>query len=274
MWRARRARRARHIAMASTATLLGLFAVAALAQPPTTTPPKGVSEVNRHIRGENSDTPLVREGQALFEEGCSSCHGFDAKGIADRGPSLLGAGAAAADFYLRTGRMPLGQVGEEPLRAPPQYTDREIRALDAYVGSLGGQPIPTVEPQRGSLADGFRLFDESCAGCHAISGKGGVAIGGYAPPLGEATPTQVGEAIRVGPYLMPSFSERQLTDADVDSIARYVQLTQEPDDAGGFGIGHIGPVPEGLVAWLAALAAILLVARLIGERTGSEEEPR
>jgi ubiquinol-cytochrome c reductase cytochrome c subunit len=98
-----------------------------------------------------------------------------------------------------------------------------------------------------------------------------VAIGGYAPPLGEATPTEVGEAIRVGPYIMPRFSETLITPGDVDSIAGYVGLTQNPEDAGGFGIGHIGPVPEGLVAWLAALAALLLVARLIGERQDDDE---
>ncbi len=126
----------------------------------------------------------------------------------------------------------------------------------------------------------MEIFTESCAGCQGIGGKGGVAIGGYAPPLGEATPTEVGEAIRVGPYIMPRFSEAQITPAEVNSIARYVELTQEPEDAGGFGIGHIGPVPEGLVAWLAALAALLLVARLIGDGLGDSdaddaaEEPR
>jgi ubiquinol-cytochrome c reductase cytochrome c subunit len=75
---------------------------------------------------------------------------------------------------------------------------------------------------------------------------------------------------------MPRFSEAQITPADLDSIARYVELTKHPEDAGGFGIGHIGPVPEGLVAWLAALAALLLVARLIGERVDGDEskEPR
>ncbi|HEX4499088.1 MAG TPA: c-type cytochrome, partial [Thermoanaerobaculia bacterium] len=181
----------------------------------------------------------------------------------------------------RTGRMPLDQVGDEPLRGEPRFDDEEIRALDAYVGSLGeGPAIPKVEPAKGSVSEGMKMFTESCAGCHGIGAKGGVAIGGYAPPLGEATPTEIGEAIRVGPYIMPRFSAAQITPADVNSIARYVELTQEPEDAGGFGIGHIGPVPEGLVAWLAALVALLLVARLIGERLGGSraddeaEEPR
>jgi ubiquinol-cytochrome c reductase cytochrome c subunit len=224
---------------------------------------------------------LVSEGRELFETGCSTCHGFGGKGVKGQGPSLVGAGEAAADFYLRTGRMPLDQVGDEPLRGEPRYSDTEIRALDAYVGSLGeGPAIPRVEPGKGSVRQGMEMFTDSCAGCHGIGAKGGVAIGGYAPPLGEATPTQVGEAIRVGPYVMPRFSAAQITPAEVNSIARYVELTKSPEDAGGFGIGHIGPVPEGLVAWLAALAALLLVARLVGERLGDDsgddeaEEPR
>jgi ubiquinol-cytochrome c reductase cytochrome c subunit len=252
--------------MATLALLLGAFATASFASPPTGLP-SGVSDIDHTGVGSKSATPLEREGRHLFEEGCSSCHGFDGAGVPGQGPSLTEAGEAAADFYLRTGRMPLDQVGEQPLRGEPRYSDTQIRALDAYVGSLGpGPAIPVVRPQQGSLSEGMRLFGESCSGCHGIGGKGGVAIGAHAPPLGESSPTEVGEAIRVGPYVMPRFSEAQLDQADLDSIARYVQLTQDPDDAGGFGIGHIGPVPEGLVAWFAAIAALLLIARLIGER--------
>jgi ubiquinol-cytochrome c reductase cytochrome c subunit len=252
--------------MGAAAILLAGFAVAAWAQPPTTAGPQ---------------TKQVDEGREIFEANCSSCHGFEGEGVKNTGPSLVGAGEAAADFYLRTGRMPLSRVGDEPVRGEPRYDNGEIEALDAFVGSLGeGPPIPNVDLSKGSLSEGMEMFTDSCAGCHAISGKGGVAIGGYAPPLGEATPTEVGEAIRVGPYLMPRFSEADITPEDVDSLARYVELTKEPEDAGGFGIGHIGPVPEGLVAWLAAVVALLLVARLIGERLGGSraddeaEEPR
>jgi ubiquinol-cytochrome c reductase cytochrome c subunit len=263
--------------MAAVALLLGTFAVAAWAHPPSD---------SESLAAESgltaaATTQKVAEGRELFETSCSSCHGFEGKGEKGQAPSLVGAGEAAADFYLRTGRMPLDQVGEEPLRGEPSFDDAQIEALDNYVGSLGeGPAIPDVDPSRGSVSEGMEQFTDSCAGCHGIGAKGGVAIGGYAPPLGEATPTEVGEAIRVGPYIMPRFSEAQITPAQVDSIARYVQLTQEPEDAGGFGIGHIGPVPEGLVTWLAALAALLLVARLIGEGLGGSdaedeaEEPR
>jgi ubiquinol-cytochrome c reductase cytochrome c subunit len=70
---------------------------------------------------------------------------------------------------------------------------------------------------------------------------------------------------------MPSFGRRQLSDHDVDSIARYVRdVVDAPDDQGGWGIGHIGPVPEGMVAWLLAAVALLLIARIIGERREEE----
>lgn len=266
--------RPRRLAMGALALALGVFAVGSLARAPAAQQPE--SQVVPTMVGTTHESALEQEGRSLFEEGCSSCHGFDGRGVKGQGPSLAGAGEAAADFYLRTGRMPLDQVGEEPLRGEPAYDEAEIQALVGYVGSLGeGPAIPTVEPEAGSVSEGMRLFGDSCAGCHGIGGKGGVAIGGYAPPLGEATPIEVGEAIRIGPYLMPRFSEKQLDREEVDSIARYVQLTQSPEDAGGFGIGHIGPVPEGLVAWLAAIAALLLVARLIGERgAGGREKQR
>jgi ubiquinol-cytochrome c reductase cytochrome c subunit len=268
-------RRARRVEIGAAAALLAAFAVAAWADPPTSAPRSvAAADLGSPIGASksNAESAQLREGRTLYEEGCSSCHGFDGEGIEEQAPSLHGAGEAAADFYLRTGRMPLDQVGDEPLRGEPHYDNREIEALVAYVGSLGAGPaIPKVQPSAGSISEGFGLFSESCQGCHGIGGKGGVVIGGYAPPLGEATPTEVGEAIRVGPYLMPRFSEAQISDDQVNSISRYVQLTQEPDDAGGFGIGHIGPVPEGLVAWAAAVVALLLIARLIGERSRDDE---
>jgi ubiquinol-cytochrome c reductase cytochrome c subunit len=207
-------------------------------------------------------------GRALFVDGCSSCHGFDARGLPGRGPSLAGAGAAAADFYLSTGRMPLDDPNEVPLRAKPAYARGDIADLVAYVGSLGGPAVPAVDPAAGDLNAGFRAFTSHCAGCHQTLARGGIGPGGVAPPLqGDVTSRQVAEAVRVGPYVMPRFSERQIDQGTLDSIARWVQATRHPDDRGGWAIGHIGPITEGMVAWLLAGVALLLVARLIGERT-------
>jgi ubiquinol-cytochrome c reductase cytochrome c subunit len=214
-----------------------------------------------------ASSPEAAAGARLFADACSSCHGLDARGISGRGPSLYGAGAAAADFYLRTGRMPLAEPGDEPVRAPVLLGDREIRALVAFVGALGGPPIPRVDPARGDLARGRHLFETSCAGCHQIVARGGIVTGGIAPALQQASATEIAEAIRVGPYLMPRFTARQIPQSDLDSVTRYVLWTRHPDNAGGWSIGDIGPIPEGMVAWLVAIAALIGVARLIGERT-------
>jgi ubiquinol-cytochrome c reductase cytochrome c subunit len=208
----------------------------------------------------------AQDGRALFEEGCATCHGDDARGIRGTAPTLHGVGAQAADFYLSTGRMPLADPEDEPVRTRPAYTPAQRRALIGYVASLGGPPVPQVAPERGSLSEGQELFTSHCAGCHQIEGQGGVVPGGVAPALQEATPVQIAEAVRVGPYLMPPFTERQIDRHQLDSIVRYVLSTRTPPDRGGWGIGNIGPIPEGMVAWLLAGAVLLIVARLLGER--------
>ena len=206
-----------------------------------------------------------QDGRGLFASSCSACHGDDARGVAGKGPSLVGVGAAAADFYLSTGRMPLSDPSAQPQRGKPAFDARERAALVEYVASLGGPGVPRVGP--GDERDGFKGFRDHCAGCHAISARGGVAPPGTAPALQQANATQIAEAVRVGPYLMPRFDERQISDAQLDSIVAYVLAQRHPDNRGGWGIGNIGPIPEGLVAWLLAGTALLIVARLIGERT-------
>jgi ubiquinol-cytochrome c reductase cytochrome c subunit len=207
------------------------------------------------------------DGRALYLEGCASCHGDDARGTPGQAPSLLRAGAQAADFYLSTGRMPLADPHDEPVRSPPAYSARERRALTAYIGSLGGPPIPSADPASGDLSDGQELFTSHCAGCHQAMAKGGVVPGAVAPSLQQATPTQIAEAVRVGPNLMPAFTERDIDQRQLDSITRYVLSTRNPPDRGGWGIGNLGPIPEGMIAWLLAGSLVLIILRLLGERT-------
>jgi ubiquinol-cytochrome c reductase cytochrome c subunit len=223
-------------------------------------------------------TSDVQWGKALFGANCVSCHGVGGVGVVHprraagdqqgQGPSLRGVGALAADFYLRTGYMPLRRPDVQPRRSRVLFSDGEIRALVAYVASLGKGPRPPhPHPERGHLSRGFELFASHCAGCHQIVGQGGYLPGAAAPPLGSVTPRQIAEAIRVGPYLMPRFRPSQLSDADVDSIIKYVEYaTHRPKDKGGWAIGHIGPVPEGLVAWLIAGAVLVGLCAVIGER--------
>jgi ubiquinol-cytochrome c reductase cytochrome c subunit len=207
-----------------------------------------------------------QRGRELFVTGCQSCHGVDARGIPGRGPSLHGAGAAAADFYLSTGRMPLDEPNAQPDRTEPPFDSAAIADLVAYIGSLGGPAIPRVDLSHASLSEGQRLFTENCAACHQVVARGGVMSGAYVPTLLKATPRQIFEAARIGPYVMPRFSERQLSDRELASIARYVEYAKNPENPGGWELFDIGPVPEGMVAWLIGLLALVLVIRALGKR--------
>ena len=56
------------------------------------------------------DTTQTSQGHSLFLQSCASCHGLDAQGTQEA-PSLIGAGAAAVDFQVSTGRMPAKELG-------------------------------------------------------------------------------------------------------------------------------------------------------------------
>lgn len=237
-------------------------------------PPSGIVHPERE-----RSMSQVEYGEQLFAGNCSSCHGSMGQGIVKprpgtgagettgQGPDLRGVGAIAPDFYLRTGRMPLTSPGEKPERHPPFFNHREIRALTAYIASLGkGPAIPHPHPRASDLAQGLHLYTEHCAGCHQVAGEGGYVTDTKVPVLQHATPREVAEAVRIGPYFMPSFSKQDLSDRELDAIVAYVRHTSDPNDAGGVGIGHIGPVPEGMVAWAIAGFVLVGVCAVIGAR--------
>jgi ubiquinol-cytochrome c reductase cytochrome c subunit len=65
---------------------------------------------------------------------------------------------------------------------------------------------------------------------------------------------------------MPKFSTSQISNAQLNSIIRYVQSQNHPDNRGGWGIGNIGPIPEGLVTWLIAVPLLLISCLVVGRR--------
>jgi ubiquinol-cytochrome c reductase cytochrome c subunit len=202
------------------------------------------------------------DGKALYDANCSRCHGSLGQGIPGNGPSLKDAGALAADFYLRTGYMPLANPHDQPTRSRVLFTEPQLRALTAYVASLGhGPPIP--HPRIGSVAAGQRLFADSCAGCHQIVARGGVVTGARVPPLQAETPTQIAQAVVVGPFLMPKFS---FTRKQVSDLVAYVEYTKHPENPGGWSIGELGPWPEGMVAWLLAIPVLVTLCCLFARR--------
>jgi ubiquinol-cytochrome c reductase cytochrome c subunit len=259
----RRRRLVPFVALAAVFVAAGI----ALAQPP--------SGIVRPQGQQNK--ALVEQGAQLYAGNCASCHGIAGNGITSPrpgagnikglGPPLVGVGALAPDFYLRTGYMPLKDPHEQPYRSRVLFSDQQIRAMTAYIASLGpGPPIPSPDPASGNLAQGLHLFTEHCAGCHQIVGEGGYVTDARVPTLKAATTTQIAEAVRIGPYYMPKYSKKDISDKQLNSIIAYVNASKKPDDRGGWGIGHIGPVPEGMVTWFIAAIALILTCMMIGKR--------
>jgi ubiquinol-cytochrome c reductase cytochrome c subunit len=214
---------------------------------------------------------VASNGKQLYGEYCLKCHGPNGAGQTRPsptiGPPLRGVGALAADFYLHTGYMPLERNGIQPRRSRLLLSERQIQALIGYVASLGKGPgIPSPRPERGSISQGEAVFADHCAGCHQIVARGGYVTHAVPPPLGDATARQIAEAVRIGPYVMPRFSPQQISTAQLDSLVAYVLWTQHPDNRGGWSLGRIGPVPEGLVTWFLAAAVLVVVCMLIGRR--------
>jgi ubiquinol-cytochrome c reductase cytochrome c subunit len=231
----------------------------------------------------STDPTVVNAGRALYIAHCQSCHGVNGVGSSNGSPQLITAGAAAADFYLTTGRMPLNNPGDQPIRHHPFFTPDEIRQLDAYIAALpsinhanvSGPTIPSVLPVCArqqttgcvTLSEGQADFALNCAQCHQGVGSGGMlSKGNVVPSLLNADSTQVAEAIRVGPKPMPVFGTGQLSDKQVSSIARYVEYLHRPANRGGLGISHFGPVAEGFVGIVGGFGLLLLFSRLIGNR--------
>jgi ubiquinol-cytochrome c reductase cytochrome c subunit len=213
-------------------------------------------------------TPADAAG--LYEATCASCHGPTGEGT-DAGPTLVGVGAASADFYLRTGRMPLGAPGQQPIAQKPAFSEDQIQALVAYVASFGvGPPIPQVAAG-GDIRDGRRLYTANCAACHAATGSGNAVGGGFAAVgLQNADPTVVAEAMTIGPGAMPRF---EFDDAERDAIAAYVQYLRQAPAPGGLPIGGFGPVAEGFVAVAVGVVLLVLVAVFVGRQVVPLDRP-
>jgi len=210
-----------------------------------------------------ADAELIAQGEALFMANCASCHGLNLEGTED-GVSLIGVGAAAVHFQVGTGRMPLAMSGPQAPVKPVQFTEEQILALAAYVASVSPGPgIPSEEYLTGvgaDLAEGGEIFRTNCAMCHNVAGEGGALTEGkYAPKVVGVEPAFIYEAMLTGPQNMPVFNDANITPEEKANVIAYLKYLETTPSVGGYGLGNLGPVTEGLFIWIFGIGAIVAI---------------
>ncbi|OKI77628.1 cytochrome bc1 complex diheme cytochrome c subunit [Micromonospora sp. CB01531] len=213
----------------------------------------------------------ANEGKALFDVSCVTCHGRNAQGVAERGPSLIGVGSASVEFQVSSGRMPMARQEAQAPRKKPQFTDEQVRQLGQYIQELGGGPqVPQGNLREGAdLATGGELFRINCSQCHAFSAGGGaLSSGKYAPSLYPATDRQIYAAMLSGPQNMPVFGDNQISPQEKADIIAYIQENlKDTQDQGGFNLGRYGPSTEGLAAFLVGIVALVFTSLWIAGKS-------
>ncbi|MFI0236610.1 c-type cytochrome [Streptomyces sp. NPDC016845] len=249
------------LALAATGGLYAAFAPASKAQ-----------------ADETAQSLAIDEGKKLYSVGCASCHGTGGQGSSD-GPSLVGVGSAAVDFQVGTGRMPAQQPGAQVPKKKVIYSQSEIDQLAAYIASLGAGPVtPTSKdynPEGADIAKGGELFRTNCAQCHNFTGEGGALTHGkFAPNLGDVAPKHIYEAMQTGPQNMPSFPDTTMTKQNKKDIIAYLDAVNgdKSESPGGLKLGGLGPVSEGLFAWIFGLGALIAVAIWVAARTAKAKK--
>jgi ubiquinol-cytochrome c reductase cytochrome c subunit len=247
----------RHKAAGPFLLLLALLAIGATFSVASATTEIETTSADRSVQ--------IEEGRQIFLKGCSSCHGLNAEG-AQIAPALIGVGAASVDFQVGTGRMPMADMSTQAMRKDPIYNAEETAALAAYVASLApGPAIPSESSlnyeRDGSTAEGGELFRNNCAMCHNFAGQGGALTQGkYAPTLMGVEPKHIYEAMVTGPQSMPVFSDKTITPEEKLSIIKWIKSAEKEPNLGGASLGRVGPVTEGLLAWVLGLGVLIGVA--------------
>ena len=225
----------------------------------------------------SASSDQIAEGKKLFLANCATCHGVNAQGSPKTaqghvaGPSLIGVGAASVDFQVSTGRMPLSAPGQQAPQGPVLFADEQIAQMAAYVASLApGPAIPTEEQASGEGADiakGGAIFRVNCAMCHNFAGAGGALTRGkYAPAIKDVSGKQIYEAMVTGPQAMPVFNDANISPENKRDVIAFALSVQEEAKAGGDTLGNLGPVSEGLFAWIVGIGALIGCAVWLGAK--------
>lgn len=208
-------------------------------------------------------TVSVEDGEKLFQANCATCHGLNLEGT-ETGPSLNGVGALAVEFQVSTGRMPMQMQGPQADQKPVQFTDVQIESMAQYVQSVApgpDYPAEHVLDGDGDVSRGAELFRINCAMCHNVAAAGGALTEGkFAPDIHDTSALNIYAAMVTGPQNMPVFNNMNLSEEDKRDIVSALLYQQEMQAPGGFTLGALGPVSEGLFIWIFGIGGLIAVA--------------
>ena len=183
------------------------------------------------------------DGATLFGAFCAGCHGRDGLGLRAAGVATFPS-VANPDFLAVA---PDALVAETIRRGRPGRRMRawgdgsaglreaDVPVLVAHLRDMAKTPAP-VDPRparwvSGNAAEGARLFERTCAGCHGAKGEGADAPAlNNKVLLGAATDTFFVETIARGrrgtgmaAFAEPSPAHPTLTRAEIASIVTFIR---------------------------------------------------
>ena len=202
---------------------------------------------------------LVARGAEIYQQSCAQCHGAEGGGSAIA-PSLLEVSSTYIDLVLRTNRMPPGDLspdtdGDTKGDLDLSRTDR--LAVVAFTEAEFGLEGEIPEVPEGDPAQGLLVWGTHCAACHGAAGQGGVAgRGAFTPRVAGLNPITIAEAVRIGPFEMPRFSQGVVSAQEIGHVAAFMEfVADEPGTP--VGLTETNPV------YLAALAGVLALVVLL-----------
>lgn len=91
--------------------------------------------------------------------------------------------------------------------------------------------------------------------------------GGEAPSILNTDPKHIYQAMLTGPQSMDTFSDGNISPEEKKAVIAYIETMKEQPDYGGFNNGSLGPVTEGIVAWVVGLGVLVAFATWIAAHT-------